>query len=228
MYRLFYSPGACSLAPHIALEEVGAQYQLDLRTTKNAEGTSAPDYLAINPKGRVPALMGVSGSSGGAEGLLTEASAILFYIGEAYPKARILLEQAAAKARCLEWLNWLSEEVHGMSFAQLWRPQRFVSDPELFPAIIAKGRENLIDQYARIEGVLADGREWAVPGGYSVTDAFLIVFWRWGARIGFDMHGSYPAWTQLARRTVTRPAVKRALQQEGLDKEPEIGSILAP
>lgn len=226
MYRLFYSPGACSLAPHIALEETGVHYELELRTTKNTEGTSSPDYLAVNPKGRVPALLGVAGRSGGADGLLTEASAILIYLGEAYPYAGLLPFDAAAKARCVEWLNWLSESVHGMSFAQLWRPQRFVSDPALFPAIVAKGRENLDEQYAYIEAILADGRGWAIPQGYSVTDAFLLVFWRWGARVGLDMHGAHPAWTELAARTLERPAVRRVIEQEGLDREPDIGSLL--
>jgi glutathione S-transferase len=226
MYRLYYSPGACSLAPHIVLEEVGAPYELDLRTTKNSEGTSSADYLAVNPKGRVPALLGVAGRSGGAEGLLTEASAILVYLAETYPQAGLLPADPAAKARCSEWLNWLSETVHGMSFAQLWRPQRFVSDPAVFPAIAAKGRENLNEQYAYIETILADGRDWAVPQGYSIVDAFLLVFWRWGGRVGFDMHNAYPAWTSLAKRTLARPAVRRAIDQEGLDKEPEIGSLL--
>ena len=227
MYRLSYSPGACSLAPHIALEETGAAYELDLRSTRNGEGTSAPDYLAINPKGRVPALLGVPGRSGGAEGLLTEASAILIYLAEAFPEARLLPNDPAGRARCVEWLNWLSETVHGMSFAQLWRPQRFVSDPASFPAVMAKGRENLDEQYACIEGILADDRKWAVPPAYSVVDPFLLVFWRWGGRVGYDMRKICPAWTDLAQRTVTRPAVRRALRQEGLDTEPDMAALLA-
>jgi glutathione S-transferase len=226
MYRLFYSPGACSLAPHIVLEEIGVPYDLDLRSTMGAAGTSAPDYLAINPKGRVPALFGVPGRSGGANGLLTEASAILVYLARAHPDHVALLPGGpAGEARCIEWLNWLSESVHGMSFAQLWRPQRFVSDPALFPAVVAKGRENLAEQYRYIESILADGRAWALPDGYSVADAFLLVFWRWGARIGFDMAGQFPAWTLLSAQTVARAAVRRAIEQEGLHLEPEIGSL---
>lgn len=226
MYRLFHSPGSCSLAPHIALEEVGAPYELDLRTTRNSEGTSAPDYLAINPKGRVPALLGVPGRSGGVDGLLTEASAILIYLAEAYPQAGLLPRDAAGRARCVEWLNWLSESVHGMAFAQIWRPQRFVSDPALFAAVAAKGRETLVEQYASIEGIFADGRLFAVPGGYSVVDPFLLVFWRWGGRVGFDMPAACPAWTAVSRRIVARPAVRRALAQEGLDAEPAIAGLL--
>lgn len=226
MYRLSYSPGACSLAPHIALEEIGVPYALDLRSTKNAEGTSAPDYLAINPKARVPALLGVEGRSGGAEGLLTEASAILVYLARAYQEAELLPGGPAGEARCVEWLNWLSESVHGMSLAQLWRPERFVSDPALFPAVIAKGRDNLDEQFRAIEGILADGRGWAVPQGYSVADAFLLVFWRWGGRVGYDMRNSFPAWTAVSERIVARDAVRRALEQEGLQEEPTIERLL--
>ena len=227
MYRLFYSPGACSLAPHIALEETGAPYTLELRSTRDSEGTASPAYLAINPKARVPALLGVPGRSGGADGLLTEASAILVYLGQAYPGARLLPADPAGTARCVEWLNWLSESVHGTSLAQIWRPQRFVSDPALFPAVQAKGRENLTEQFAFVEAILGDGRAWAVPDAFSVADAFLLVFWRWGGRIGFDMHDRYPAWTRTTARALTRPAVQRAIAQEGLDAEPEFASLLS-
>jgi glutathione S-transferase len=174
----------------------------------------------------VPALLGVPGRSGGADGLLTEASAILVYLAEAYPAAGLIPSDPAGKARCVEWLNWLSESVHGMSFAQLWRPQRFVSDAALFPVVQAKGRENLTEQFAYIEAVLSDGRAWAVGEAFSAADAFLLVFWRWGGRIGSDMHGAYPAWTAETARAVARPAVRRALDQEGLVEEPEFGSLL--
>lgn len=228
MFRLFYSPGACSLAPHIVLEEVGCPYELELCSTRNnGEGTGAPAYLALNPKGRVPALTGVAGRSGGAEGLLTESSAILLYLGRSFPAANLLPPDAAAEARCLEWLNWLSDTVHSMSLAQIWRPQRFVADPTLFPAVQAKGHENLKEQYGFIESILSDGRQWAIPQGYSVVDPFLFVFWRWGGRIGLEMDAIYPAWTSHAARLAQRPALWRALEQEGLDTEPALTRLQA-
>ncbi|MBR0647888.1 glutathione S-transferase family protein [Plastoroseomonas hellenica] len=214
MHRLYYSPGACSLAPHIVLEEIGIPYALELRSARNAEGTSTPEYLALNPKGRVPALAGVPGSAGGATGLLTEAPAILFFLARSHPQARLLPGDPAAEARCLEWMNWLSGTVHGQSFGQIWRAQRLTGNPTQHAAIIAKGEENLGGQYAYVEALLADGRDWAVPGQYSIADPFLLVFWLWGQRIGIDMAGRYPAWAKLSARILARPAVQRALEQE--------------
>ncbi|MBS7809350.1 glutathione S-transferase N-terminal domain-containing protein [Roseococcus pinisoli] len=226
MYRLFYSPGACSLAPHIVLEEVCRPYELELCSARNnGEGTGAPAYLSINPKGRVPALAGVPGRSGGTEGLLTEASAILLYLGRRFPEAGLLPADPSAEARCLEWLNWLSDTVHSMSLAQIWRPQRFVSDPALFSAVTDKGHANLKEQYAFIESILSDGRHWAIPQGYSVADPFLLVFWRWGGKVGLNMAKSYPAWTALTAKVVRRPPVWRALEQEGLHAEPELAGL---
>jgi glutathione S-transferase len=216
MYRLFYSPGACSLAPHIVLEEIGAPYEAELVSAKPGGRAQSAEWRAINPKGRVPALLGVPGRIGGAADLLTEAPAILFYLARRHAAARLLPEDAASEARCIEWTNWLSGAVHAMSYGQIWRPQRFVADVADFPAVTAKGMANVAEQYAFIERVLADGRDWAVPGGYSLVDPYLLVFFHWGERIDLAMREAYPAWTALARRTLARPAVQRVLAQEGI------------
>jgi glutathione S-transferase len=84
------------------------------------------------------------------------------------------------------------------------------------PAVSAKGHRNVREQYAYVEGLLADGREWAVAGGYSVADPYLLVFYLWGDLIGLKMRSLYPAWTALFERTVERPAVRRVLEKEGL------------
>jgi glutathione S-transferase len=97
---------------------------------------------------------------------------------------------------------------------QIWRAKRFVADEKDFSAVEAKGRENLREQHAYIESLLADGRDWAAPGGYSVVDPYLLVFYCWGKRIGLDMRALYAAWTRLTQRIVTRPAVERFLIQE--------------
>jgi glutathione S-transferase len=221
MYQLYYSPGACSLAPHIVLEEIGAPYELELVSSRArapgvGEGrmTATPTWKAINPKGRVPALSGVPGRIGGAADLLTEAPAILFYLARTYPEAGLLPRDPAGEARCLEWMNWLSGSVHAMSYGQMWRPLRFVADEKDFPAIKVKGEQNVREQYAYIERLLADGGDWTVPGGYTVVDPYLLVFYQWGGSIGLAMRDVYPAWTRVTECVVNRPAVQRVLAHE--------------
>jgi glutathione S-transferase len=217
MYRLYYSPGACSMVVHIVLEEIGEPYELELVSSSGVrEGsmTGTPAWKAINPKGRVPALLGVPGRIGGADALLTELPAILLFLARTNPKAHLLPANPAAEARCLEWMNFLSGAVHAMSYGLVWRANRFSNDDADFPALQAKGRANLREQYGYIEGLLADGRDWAVPGGYSIVDADLLVFYQWGQRIGFEMQSDCPAWTALMQRVVARPAVQRVLAAE--------------
>lgn len=216
MYRLYYSPGACSLAPHIVLEEIGQPYETELISAAAGEMTQTPEWHAINPKGRVPALLAVPGRIGGTDNLLTEAPAILVYLAQSNPAAALLPAEPAVEARCIEWMNWLSGNVHTMSYGQIWRPERFLADEQGFPALKEKGEQNVREQYAYIEGLLADGRDWALPGGYTIVDPYLLVFYYWGQRIGLAMAELYPAWARLTAQTTTRPAVQRILDKEGL------------
>ena len=221
-YRLFYSPGACSMAPHIALEEIGCEFELALISSSGErEGamTGTDEWRAVNPKGRVPALLSVPGNMGGAPSLLTEAPAILFYLASTHPEAQLLPGDPAAAARSLEWLNWLSSHVHAMSYGQIWRAHRYSDDEAHLDAIRARGRKTLLEQYAYVERVLGDSRDWAVPQGYSIADAYLLVFFRWGQRIGLAMRAHYPAWSRLTDRALERPAVARVLEREGLTIE---------
>ena len=213
VHTLYFSPQSCSLAPHIVLEEIGASYVTELVTATDGLMTETAEWRAVNPKARVPALSGVAGTAGGVEGVLTETHAILVYLARMNPKADLLPSDAAGEARAIEWMNWLASNVHALSFGQLWRPQRFVSDPALFPAVKARGMENLREHYAYIELLLSDGRDWAVPGGYSVVEPYLLVFYRWGCMLDIDMAGAYPAWASLSRRTLARPAVQRVLDR---------------
>src|SRR5918998_658321 len=98
VYNLYYSPGACSLAPHVLLEEIGEPYDLELVSVAHGE-TQTPEYRAINPKGRVPTLRMVAGRGGGAEGVLTEAPAILAYLARTHPEGGLWPSDAAGEAR---------------------------------------------------------------------------------------------------------------------------------
>lgn len=215
-HRLYYSPGACSLAVHIVLEEIGLPYELELVDSKDGRMTNTDAWRAVNPKARVPALGGVPGSIGGQPDLLTEAAAILIYLARTHPASQLLPSSAAEEARCIEWMNWLSSNVHAMSFGQIWRPQRFVDDESLFPAVRSKGMHNLDMQYDYIERLLADGRTWAVRARYSIVDPYLLVFFHWGQRVQLPMARRYRAWRRLMGRVMERPAVRRVFESEGL------------
>jgi len=119
------------------------------------------------------------------------------------------------EARCLEWLNYVSGTVHGGSFAQVFRPERFVADEKDFAAVEAKGRAKLKDQFAYMDSLLGDGRDWAVAGHNSIADSYLIAVYRWGGRIGMAMK-DYAACTRHAERMMARPAVARTFQLEGI------------
>lgn len=207
------------MAVHIVLEEIGEPYELELVSSRGhlgGVGTTSPEWKAKNPKGRVPALSGVAGRIGGAHDLLTEAQAILFFLARTHPDARLLPDDIAGQARAIEWMNWLSSNVHAMSYGQIWRPNRFVADERDYAAVQGKGQQNVREQYAYIESLLGDGRDWALPGGYSVVDPYLLVFYEWGVRIGLDMPTSCPAWRRLTEQTLARPAVQRVLRDENI------------
>ncbi|TCW81394.1 glutathione S-transferase [Burkholderia sp. SRS-46] len=208
-YRLYYSPGACSLAAHIALEETGAPFDTEIVSVSHGDNLRA-HYLSINPKARVPAL-----AIPGEPRALTETPAILGYLARRHPDARLLpLDDPLRDARCQEWLAWLVGWVHGVGYGALWRPGRFIDDASVHGAISAHGRGVIDAANATIEAALVDGRDWAEPGGYSIVDPFLFVLYRWGVAIGLDMT-RHAAWSAHAQRVAARPAARRALAREG-------------
>jgi glutathione S-transferase len=122
-----------------------------------------------------------------------------------------------AAARCAEWLAWISSSLH-IAFAQLWRPERFCDDDAARAAIVAHGRERIACLFAEVESRVRPGA-WASGDVYSVADPYLLVFWRWGDRIGLPMRSNYPRWTTLTMRLAERNAVRIALAVEGISLE---------
>ena len=208
--KLYYSPGACSLAPHIALEETGADYQPVL--VKLADGAQrTPEYLAVNPKGRVPALAD--------DGLVvTENPAVLRYIARKYPDAAVWPDDPADEARCLEWLGWCASTIH-VAYAHVRRPERYAAGDAAKADVVEKGRQTCRDVWAQVEERFAgSSSDWAAGRHYSVADPYVFTFWTWGRgpNLGFDMARDFPAWTAHAKRMGERPAVQRALEREGI------------
>ena len=204
---LYYSPGSCSLAPHIVLNETGQSFELRKFATADRASYSR-EYLAVNPKGRIPALL-IDGF------VLTENPAILAYLGRRFPGTGLYpVGTAESEARCLELLAWSSNTVH-VAYAQLLRPERFVMREESYPPVKECGQANYGRCLAEIDARL-QRNEYAVGPQYTVVDPFWLVFYRWGARAGYDMRGKFPAYTAYAERLCSRPAVQRALNTEGI------------
>ena len=168
--------------------------------------TQSKDYLSINPKGRVPLLECDIG-------LLTEAPAILLYLSLSNANSNLLPNDAGLIARAVEWFNWLSGDLHNVGFGGLWRPQRFVEDAETQKIVASEAIKNILHAYARIESLLTS-KAWALGDVYSCVDPYLLVFYRWGNRIGKNMRADYPVWTKHAEAVASRPASARALGQE--------------
>ena len=203
MLTLFYSPGACSTASHIAIEETGAPYEA--RAVALAKGEQrSPDYLQVNPRGKVPALRV-------EDGVLTENVAILVYLAKRFPEADLLPHALFAEARCISTLAWLSNTVHP-GFTRIFRPERFAADQSAHAAIKEAGREAFWSSLQEIDGLLV-GQEWMAGDQYTVCDPYALVFYGWGTRAGLPV-ADLKAYTGFKDRMLSRPAVRKVLERE--------------
>lgn len=203
MYKLFYSPGACSFAPHIVLEEIGKQYKLDLISTAD-DSTETTEYLKINLKGRVPVL--ISGKE-----VITEASAIMIFLAMSHPESQLIENTPLGVSRTIEWMNWLST-IHASIISQSWRTERFSDDKGAYIGIQEKGMRNLFEVYLQIDQKLSE-KKWAIGEHYSIVDPYLLVFYRWGNRLGLNMK-EFKHWTIITKQMEQRKAVQRVLAKE--------------
>jgi glutathione S-transferase len=203
--KLFYAPGACSLAAHIVLEEIGRPFEavgLDLMAGDQRKA----DYLALNPKGRVPLLVTEAGA-------LTESVAILGFLADSAPQQHLLPTDPWARAQALSLLAWLSGTVHGIAFASIFRPARFSDDETAFPAVKAKGLSEVNAHLATMNARLSE-RDYAFDH-FTIADPYFLILRRWAIRVGVDVV-AHTALTAHAERLAARPAVQRALAREGI------------
>jgi glutathione S-transferase len=201
--KLYYSPGACSLAPHIALREAGLSFEIekvDLAAKKTERGA---DYWTINPKGYVPALQLDDGE------ILTEASAVLQYIADLKPAAK-LLPAAGTKERyrALEWIGFSTTELH-KGIGVLWKPNL----PEAYRAMAL---ETAAKRLQYVESQL--GAQYLTGAAFTVADAYLFVVANWAKPLNVDLT-PYAKLRGLIERIAARPAVQAAMVAEGLIKE---------
>ena len=203
--KLYYAPGACSLASHIALEESGVPYEtqkLDLA----AGDQRKPEYLKLNPRGRVPTLV-VDGH------VLTENVGILTYFGGGYPQAKLWPKDTWHQAQAVATMAWLSNTVH-TTFGHIFRPARYADDPAVQEVIKAKARQTAEELLREIDGLLA-GKKWCITNQYTVVDGYLLVFYRWGNRSKMPVR-EMKNYSALIDRVMARPAVKKVMADEGI------------
>ncbi len=204
MLKLYYAPSSCALASHIALEETGARYEGVRLLLKNNEQRK-PEYLAINPKGRVPALIA-------PEGILTETPAILAYIAQRFPSAMLApLNDPYAFARVQSFNSYLCSTVH-VAHAHGGRGSRWADDPAAHEAMKKKVAANMADCFELIEREMIAG-PWVMGETYSICDPYLYTISGWLAADGVDV-ARFPKVHAHRRRMDERPAVKRVLEQE--------------
>jgi glutathione S-transferase len=200
--KLYYSPGACSLASHITLREAGAAFDLEKVDVKQKKTEHDADFWAINPKGYVPALALDSGE------VLTEGAAILQYIADQHPAAGLAPAAGTlARARLQEQLNFVASELH-KAFTPLFNPA--TSDAEK-----AAGKQRVEQRLGLIEKQVADGRSFLLGESFSVADAYLFVVAGWTKHFGIDL-AAWPQVAALCQRVAARKSVQAALQAEGL------------
>lgn len=200
--KLYYSPGACSLAVHIAAREAGCELQLvkvDLRTHTLTAGGA--DYYAINPRGYVPLLELADGSRH------TEAAALLQYMGDQDGSGRLLPAPGSlARLQVLEWLAYISTELH-KGLGPLWRPDT----PAAMRLIIGK---NLQRRFAELEARLQQS-SYLAADHFTVADAYAFTVLGWTRSLKISLH-DYPRLEAYLARIAERPHVQAALRAEGL------------
>lgn len=196
--KLYYSPGACSLAVHAILRELGevpTLVKVDLAAKRTADGA---DYLAINPKGYVPALQLDNGE------MLTEAGVILQYIADQHPQSGLFPELGSmARYHAMEWLNFISTEVH-KGIGAFWNPALPEDYKKLATGIISRRLNLLAERLGKQDYVLER---------FSILDAYLFNVLNWCQFVKFDL-GPWPALQAFHQRIAARPAVQAALKAE--------------
>ncbi len=200
--KLYYMPGACSLAVHIALREVGAPFELVRVDGKTRQTEHGEDYRAINPKGYVPALLLDDGD------MLTEVTVLLEFIGDQHPETGLVFPHGTRERyHQMEWLHFLATELH-KSFGPFFKPGFGEQAQQTL-------REAILERTALLDRQLAE-RPYLCGERFSAPDAYLFVMLLWMRHLRFDL-SKYTHLARFGARVRERPAVEAALSAEGLE-----------
>ena len=201
--KLYYSPGACSLSPHIALHESGLKFEHVLAPTKTHQLEDGTDYYSINPLGYVPLLELDDGTR------LTEGPAIVQYIADQVPaKGLAPANGTVARAQLQSWLNFISTELH-KGFSPLFN----AATPADYKVIAI---DKLMSRLKWVDKQLT-GKQYLMGESFSVADPYLFTVTNWAPRVGVDISG-FANLVAFRERVAARPAVQAAMKEEGLLK----------
>jgi glutathione S-transferase len=202
--KLYYYPGACSLAPHIVAREAGIAVTLEKVDLANRTTETGANFATVNPKGYVPAL-GLQDNS-----VLTEVSAIIQYLADSQPAANLApVHGSMERYRLLEWLGFISTEIH-KGFGPLWNP----ATPD---AVKAATKERLASRFAYLDEKLG-AQPFLMGDTFTIADAYLFTVVNWTNFHGIDI-SAFPNLQAFQARIAARPAVQQALEAEGLVKK---------
>ena len=202
--KLYYAPGACSIGIHVLLEEIGKPYELEAINLR--EGAQyKPEFTAVNPKSKVPALLRDDGS------LQTEYPAIAYWLARTNPASNLLPDDIDQQARALEIMDYCVSTVHMQGFTRIFRPANFSPDPALEDAVKARGKEIAIKGFDTLNAAL-EGKNYAL-GSFSIADSAIFFVEFWAGRVGIPLPASCAAHFE---RMKARPSVQRTMQQEGV------------
>lgn len=201
--KLYYSPGACSLSPHIVLREAGLAFDLVLASTKTHKLQDGTDYYGINPLGYVPLLELDDGTR------LREGPAIVQYVADQAPTKNLAPANGTLpRYRLQEWLTFIGTEIH-KSFSPLFNPAMPEEGKKIY-------RERLAGRFKFVDGQLA-GKQYLTGDHFSVADAYLFTVSNWAKPMNIDL-SAYPNLSAFRDRVAARPAVQEAMKAEGLLK----------
>jgi glutathione S-transferase len=204
MLKLYYAPNTCALASHIALEDAGADYETVRIDFASAEQRK-PEYLAINPKGRVPSLVT-------DRGILTETPAILVFIAQSFPRAALApVEDPFALARVQAFNSYLCSTVH-VAHAHRVRGYRWADEPEAIAAMKRKVPQSVGECFSLIEREMLQG-PWVLGSTYTICDPYLFTISQWLEADGVD-RAKLPKVHDHAERMLARPNVRKAMADE--------------
>lgn len=200
--KFYMTPGSCSTGIHILLEEIGLVFEAYILNLPRGDHLK-PEYLAINPHGTIPTLVRDDGTA------LCDFVSIATWLAEAYPRRKLLPENAADKERARDMLDFATRYIHGEGFRRVFTPERYAAASDI-EAIKAQGREIVAEALEKVSREL-DGRGYAA-GAFSIADAGLFYVEFWADKIGMDLPANCRAHYELMK---TRPTVRQVLAEEG-------------